>query len=97
MQNLDPSSLNGLLSGNTTSLIPESFMSAMTIGFIVLNVIGLLFLVIYIFGEVRKWKVQSAVLGMQKDVSEIKQLLASKNEKAPVLPKDTSAPTDEPA
>lgn len=50
----------------------------LTAGFIALNVIAALFLIVYIIGMVRKWKVQSAVLEMQKDVRELRSALASK-------------------
>jgi hypothetical protein len=80
---LDQSSLNSLLNsanggGASTSLIPESLTTALSVGFIVLNVISILFLILYIVSLVRKWKVQSAVLHMQKDLAEIKLALAPK-------------------
>lgn len=87
---LDQSSLQSLLGGsNGGSLIPESLTQALTIGFIVINAVSILFLIAYIFGIVRKWKVQSAVLHMQKDLAEIKAHMISA---AP-----TTAPVAEPA
>lgn len=71
--------LNSLLQGSSGNLISESavqsFMTMMAIGTIISCVILGLFLVMYIIGVIRKWKVQSAVLHMQKDISEIKQHL----------------------
>ena len=75
---LDPTVLQDLLSGSSApSLIPESLVTTLTIGFIVLNVLGILFLVFYIMSMVRKWKVESAMLKMQKDVADIKAHLAT--------------------
>jgi len=65
--------LQSLLGGTDGgSLIPESLVQTLTISFIVLNVVGVLFLIAYILSVVRKWKVQSAVLHMRKDLEEIK-------------------------
>lgn len=83
MDALDNPSLNALTDGST-NLIPESFITTITIGFIVLNVLGLLFLVAYIAGLVRKWKVQSAVLHMQKDLADIKVLLQKPANSEPI-------------
>lgn len=70
---LDQSSLQSLLGGsNGGSLIPESLTQALTIGFIIINAVSILFLIAYILSVVRKWKVQSAILHMQKDVAELK-------------------------
>ena len=90
MENIDPSLLQQFLENNssgsntapTVNLLPESFISMVTIGFIALNVIATLFLIVYVLGVVRKWKVQSAILEMHKDVRDIKQQLITK-EKAP--------------
>lgn len=74
---IDPTLLQNLLSGDSgTSLIPESLITTLTVGFIVLNVLGILFLIFYIASMIRKWKVESAVLHMQKDLAEIKAALA---------------------
>lgn len=74
---IDPTLLQNLIGGESSpSLIPESLITTLTIGFIVLNVLGLLFLVFYIASMIRKWKVESAVLHMQKDLAEIKSHLA---------------------
>jgi hypothetical protein len=83
MDVLDNPSLNALTNGST-SLIPESLITTITIGFIVLNVLGLLFLVAYIAGLMRKWKVQSAVLHMQKDLADIKVLLQKPTSSEPI-------------
>ncbi len=85
--------LNSLLQGSSGSLIPDSyvqsFMTMMAIGTIISCVILGLFLVMYIIGAIRKWKVQSAVLHMQKDISEIKQHLIAG---AASNPQPTDAP-----
>lgn len=77
MTQLDPTLLQGLLGDSGTSLIPESLVTTLTVGFIILNVIAVLFLVFYIVSLIRKWKVESAVLHMQKDLAEIKASLAT--------------------
>jgi hypothetical protein len=100
---LDQSSLNSLLNsanggGASTSLIPESLTTALSVGFIVLNVISILFLILYIVSLVRKWKVQSAVLHMQKDLAEIKLALAPKSVQVePVVVPPTTPERTEPA
>jgi hypothetical protein len=54
-------------------------MHLLTAGFIVLNIVTILFLIAYVFSTIRRWKVQSAILTMQKDIREIKEGLASSN------------------
>lgn len=76
LSQVDQSQLNSLLGGAGGSLIPESLVTTLTVSFILLNVLAVLLTVLYIINVVRKWKVQSAVLHMQKDVAEIKQHLA---------------------
>lgn len=72
---------------STTSLIPESLVTTITTGFLVLTVLGALFLVLYLFSIIRKWRVDSAILHMQKDVAEIKsQLVASTAKRANSIP-----------
>lgn len=73
---INQSMLQSLLGDSGTSLIPESLITTLTVGFIILNVIAVLFLVFYIVSLIRKWKVESAVLHMQKDLAEIKASLA---------------------
>lgn len=76
---LDSSLISDLLQDSTTSLIPESLITTITTGFLVLSVLGALFLILYLFSIIRKWRVDSAILQMQKDVAEIKgQIVASK-------------------
>ncbi len=84
---LDPTTLQSLLGNSQTSLIPESLVTMMIASFIILNVLGVLFFVFYVVGIVRKWKVQSAVLDIRKDLVEIKEQLrgdASTQERTPV-------------
>lgn len=89
---LDPTMLQNLIGGSSTpSLIPESLVTTLTVGFIVLNVLGILFFMFYVISLIRKWKVESAVLKMQKDLAEIKLQLnperaASRPEPAAIQP-----------
>lgn len=99
MQNIDPALIEEFLrksnespngSAPAINLLPESFLNALTLGFIALNVVAVLFLIVYVFSAIRKWKVQSAVLHMQKDVAEIKAALAGTDTRpAPVVDNDT--------
>jgi hypothetical protein len=75
------SALNGLL-GNAdgTSLIPDSLATVMMIGFVIINIISILFIVLYIISLVRKWKVQTAIFHMQADLAEIKAALVKSAE-----------------
>lgn len=86
MENIDPALLQQYLQNNsdsgsgssmtpTINLFPESFIALLSLGFIILLVLSSLFLLAYILGMVRKWKVQSAILDMHKDVKELKQLM----------------------
>lgn len=87
----DSSVVQNLLGGAQANIIPESLITTITVGFIVLNVLGVLFLIVYIIGIVRKWKVQSAVLHMQKDLAEIK---ASLIHQAPVRQEPATKPQE---
>lgn len=72
------SALNGLMSNTDgNSLIPDSLATVMMIGFVVINIISILFIVLYVISLVRKWKVQTAIFHMQKDLAEIKTALAA--------------------
>jgi hypothetical protein len=75
-EGIDPTTLANLLQNSSSNLIPDSLVALMTAGVITSIVISILFLIAYIFSTVRKWKVQSATLHMQKDISEIKHYLA---------------------
>lgn len=99
MQNIDPAIIEEFLRRSsessdtgvtpTVNILPEAFIETLTIGFIALTVIAGLFLLAYLVSLVRKWKVQSAVLGLQKDVSEIKQILGANNTAASPIDSDT--------
>lgn len=65
------------LTTNPTSLIPESLIVALTIGFIVINVAVILISILYVINLVRQWKVQSATFAMQRDIAAIKKQLES--------------------
>jgi|GEM_PF-2883982 len=89
---IDPTTLEGLLNNSNTSLIPESLVTTLIVSFILINVLSILFFVFYIFSLIRKWKVQSAVLHMQKDIAEIKaQLVKPVTEQPPVQPAESNA------
>lgn len=72
-QNLDLNSLLGGTSGEP--LISEGMVTFFIVCFVLINLLTLVFLILWIMGMVRRWKVQSAVLHMQKDIAEIKELL----------------------
>lgn len=77
-QSFDQRSLQDLLGTQPdVNLIPESLVNILTISLIVTSVLMLVLTVLFIIGSVRRWKVQSAVLKMQKDVADIKQALAA--------------------
>ena len=88
---LDPSALQNLLGGSAPSLIPESLVTTLTVGFIVVNVLGILFMIFYVISMIRKWRVDSATLHMQKDIAEIKEIL-SKQSPAPIAPEPIGQP-----
>jgi hypothetical protein len=91
LNQLDPTTLQNLLGGTDGgSLIPESLVTTIMVSVIVLNVLGLLFLVFYIISMIRKWKVQSAVLHMRKDLAEIKAQLVP----APVVAEPQVQPAE---
>ncbi len=90
---LDPTALQNLLGNSDTSLIPESLVTTLIVSFVVLNILGILFFVFYVLGIIRKWKVQSAVLNMQKDLAEIKSAL----NKSSLSNDPDSTPASEPA
>lgn len=73
---IDPYGVQSLLGTGSGSLIPEELVTMLIVTFVVLNILGLLFIIFYIASSVRKWKVQTAVLHMQKDIAEIKLALA---------------------
>ncbi|MDQ5932191.1 MAG: hypothetical protein QG649_276 [Patescibacteria group bacterium] len=75
---LDQSTLQNMLGGSTPSLIPESFMETLVPILGALSVFSILFFVLFLINMVRKWKVDSAILHLRKDVAEIKIQLASK-------------------
>lgn len=87
---LDPSNLQSLLSGSQPSLIPDSLVTTLTVGFIVLNVLTVLFFVFYVANMIRKWRVDTAILNMHKDLADIKAHLATQHS-------TTAQPTTPPA
>lgn len=74
---LDPSNLQSLFGGSQPSLIPDSLVTTLTVGFIVLNVLTVLFFVFYVANMIRKWRVDTAILNMHKDLADIKAQLAT--------------------
>jgi hypothetical protein len=90
LEQLDTGSLNSLLNNSNASLIPESLVTTITVSFIVLNVLGVLFLVFYVFTVIRKWKVQSAILNMQKDLAQIKASMVPPPPTSPAAPSNNT-------
>ena len=77
--------INNLLGGGSGEpLIPESLQIFLIISFVVINILTIVFMIFWIMGMVRRWKVQTAILHMQKDIVEIKESLAKPTEPAPV-------------
>ena len=92
-QPIDSSLLQNLLkdsSANPVSLIPESLTNLLATALIVSLGLMAVFLLLYVLSMLRKRKVQSAILQMQKDVAEIKLHLAKP---AVVETPETEAPT----
>ena len=86
--------LNGLLGGSSGEpLIPESFITFMIICFVLLNILTIIFFIFWIMGMIRRWKVQTAVLNMQKDIAEIKQSLAPPKPISTSVEEVTQSPT----
>src|SRR6478735_1151795 len=83
--------LNGLLGGTSGEpLIPESLSALLIIGFVIINLLTIAFLIFWFAGMVRRWKVQTAVLHMQKDIAEIKESLAKPTASAPIFIEPTA-------
>lgn len=86
MENIDPALVQQFLqnysqnqeggASSNFNLIPQELINMLAIGITTLTVISALFLIVYLIGTIRKWKVQSAILDMHKDVKELKQHLA---------------------
>lgn len=74
---MDPTALPA----NTSSLLPESTLNALTAALGLSVVVTIVFLAlmsaVYIISAVRRWKVDNAILAMQKDVADIKRRLDS--------------------
>lgn len=90
MENIDPSVIQQYLDqiknnqGDqsftpTINVFPAEFIALLSTIVIAMAVIAALFLLFYIISIIRNWKVQSAVMNMQKDVKEIKTALNSTN------------------
>lgn len=98
-QQIDPQALQNLLgnaldktSVSPAGLIPESLMNLLTTVLFVSLGFMAAFLILYGLSVARKWKVQSAILHMQKDVTEIKQALVAPNTPASVMPPRNEKP-----
>lgn len=88
---------------DATSLLPQSsidslssllFMSTI-VSVIIFAIIGIL----YVINAIRKWKVESAILDMHKDLKEIKAALgatptAAAADPAPTAPRDPAVSPD---
>lgn len=95
MENIDPALLQRFLQNDNDgtsqpfTLFPQELVDMFAMGIIALIVITALFLLVYVISTIRKWKVQSAILDMHKDVKELKQSMA--RDKPPVpFDKDTA-------
>ncbi len=89
--------LNSLLGGSSNQpLIPDSMMTFIIISFVIINILTIVFMIMWIAGMVRRWKVQTAVLHMQKDMAEIKETLA-KQAAATTAPKPIFNEPEKPA
>lgn len=86
MEQLDQQTLQTLLdnSGGTggsgvslTPQIPEELVTTLIVSFVVMNILGLIFIIFYVTHQIRSWKVQSATLRMQKDIAEINMRLSA--------------------
>jgi hypothetical protein len=97
---LNQSPLSALLGGGSSEpLIPESLMTLLIIGFVLINLLALAFFVFWFMGMIRRWKVQTAVLHMQKDIADIKQALVTQPTEAassPVANEQAVQPASEP-
>ena len=87
---LDTSTYESLLGGAQSSLFPESLVTTMIVSFVILNILGLLFLVFYVMNLVRNWKVQSAIFDIHKDVAAIKDRLNGGDAKPEDVPPSSS-------
>ncbi len=92
-QQLDPQMLQNLISNSSVStpnLIPESLTNILATSLLISLGLMVVFVILFIISLVRKWKVQSAVLKMQKDVADIRQALVK-----PIAPVQPEAPRSE--
>lgn len=86
MENIDPALIQKFLESNANkadgsstqpfTLFPQELVDIFAMATIALTVISALFLIVYLIGTIRKWRVQSAVLDMHRDVKELKEHLA---------------------
>ncbi|HRK40898.1 MAG TPA: hypothetical protein PLN95_02370 [Candidatus Saccharibacteria bacterium] len=99
MQNIDPALIEQFLqnannpdTAPTVNLFPQELVEIFAFGIIALTVITALFFLVYLISMIRKWRVQTAVLDMHRDVKELKDLMGGKmpQEKADKIDKDTS-------
>lgn len=89
----DPQSLKTTLTENLTDQLPDitgSITDALA-PFIMLSVVSVaVFIIIYITSMIRRWKVDKAILAMQKDIREMnerdKQREAARTPSAPPVP-----------
>lgn len=95
MENIDPLVLQQLLEAASNStesnsqplqLIPQEIIDMLAIGIIAFIALIALFLLVFIIGTIRKWRVQSAILNIQKEVHEIKLQLSVEKKSTPQAP-----------
>lgn len=95
MENIDPALLQQFLQNNDGgtnqpfTLFPQELIDMLAMSIIAINIIAALFLLAYIVNTIRKWKVQSAILDMHKDVKALKESMTKVKPSDPV-DKDTA-------
>lgn len=100
MQNIDPSiiqqyidqytqSQGGQSTAPTINVFPPEFIALLSMILVATAVISVLFLIVYIIGTIRKWRVQSAILDIHRDVKELKASLVT-TKPSTVIDKDTN-------
>lgn len=85
------------------SIIPQSTIDSFTTLFVVSTIVSLIIFALvalfYIISAIRRWKVESAVFAIQKDLAQIKSSLAAQFVSTPAIvpaPQEESEPTLQP-
>ena len=67
--------------GSSLFQLPSGLVTVLTIGSIVVTVLSVVIMILYLVSLVRRWKVQTAILDIQKQVHEMNE-----RQKAQVVP-----------